>query len=407
MGSDRCTPWGAREPAALTGTPDSIDGAPVDASADVGNQVLLNDFRRQWADVGEDLRTAMRRVGESGWYILGQEVQAFEHELATFAGRRHAIGCGNGMDAIEISLRALDLKPGDRVLTTPLSAFATTLAIVRAHGIPVFVDVDAYGLMDLERARLALQEDKRIRFLVPVHLYGHALDLTRLASLKREFSVEVIEDCCQAIGADWRQQPVGSVGAASAVSFYPTKNLGAMGDAGAVLTDDRKVDASSRSLRNYGQSARYDHEIVGLNSRLDELHAAMLRTALLPRLAAWTARRRTIAAAYLSTLANAQVTVPGAPPGSNSVWHLFPVLVRKDQRELFRAHLQAAHVASAIHYPHLISRQPALRSTPFEIVDSLSLSLEYCEKEVSLPIHPYMSDVEVRRVISAVNSWRP
>jgi dTDP-4-amino-4,6-dideoxygalactose transaminase len=407
MGSDRCTPCEATELAALTGTPDCIDEGLVDPSAEVGSQVLLNDFRRQWADVGEDLRLAMRRVGESGWYILGQEVQAFERELATFAGRKYVIGCGNGMDAIEICLRALDLQPGDRVLTTPLSAFATTLAIVRARGIPVFVDIDAYGLMDLERARLALQADKRIRFLVPVHLYGHALDLARLASLQREFSVDVIEDCCQAIGADWRQEPVGSVGAASAVSFYPTKNLGAMGDAGAVLTDDSKLDASSRSLRNYGQSSQYHHETLGLNSRLDELHAAMLRTALLPRLTAWTARRRAIAAAYLSNVANTHVTVPGAPPGSNSVWHLFPILVGKDQREPFRAHLQAARVASAIHYPQLISRQPALRSTPFEVFGSLSLSLEYCERVVSLPIHPYLSNVEVRRVISAVNSWRP
>jgi dTDP-4-amino-4,6-dideoxygalactose transaminase len=370
-------------------------------------QVLLNDFRRQWAHVGQDAVAAMNRVGESGWYILGKEVADFEQELAAYLGRRHAIGCGNGLDAIEIGLRALGIQQGDRVLTTPLSAFATTLAIVRAGGVPVFVDVDEFGLLDLDLVRAVLETDKNVRFVVPVHLFGHSLNLTKLASIGQDFGVQIVEDCCQAVGAKWCDLPVGSVGATSALSFYPTKNLGALGDGGAVLTDDPKLEVLSRSLRDYGQSSRYCHDVLGLNSRLDELHAAMLRTAFLCRLDAWTDRRRAIAQAYLAGIKHADVRVPGSPPGSNSVWHLFPVLVRRDRRQHFREHLGNVQVSTAIHYPQLISHQAALRVGAFELGDPLTRSTEYVDMEVSLPIHPYMTDAEVERVISATNSWRP
>lgn len=375
-------------------------------TTDVQEQVLLNDFRRQWADVGGAVLAATQRVGESGWYILGKEVQGFEQSLASFTQRAHAVGCGNGMDALEIALRALGLKPGDRVLTTALSAFATTLAIVRAGGVPVFVDVDRFGLLHLDRVRTALQKNRGIRFLLPVHLYGHAIDLGQLAGIKNEFAIEIVEDCCQAVGAGWGEASVGSVGAASALSFYPTKNLGAMGDGGAVLTDDPRLEASSRALRDYGQASRYHHDTLGLNSRLDELHAAILRTAFLPRLVGWTARRAEIARAYIAGIAHPKVVVPGAPPGSCSVWHLFPVLVEPQLREDFRAHLDRARVSSAIHYPISIPRQAALQAVPFEALDALEETSHYCDSEVSLPIHPYMTDAEVGRVISAVNSWR-
>lgn len=370
------------------------------------DRVLLNDFRRQWVDVGADAVAATQRTGESGWYVLGKEVEAFEGDLAQYVGRRHVVACANGLDAIEIGLRVCGLKPGDRVLTTPLSAFATTLAIVRAGGIPVFSDVDEHGLLDLDLARGVLEGDTTIRFLVPVHLFGHSLDLTKLSRLKHELGVEIVEDCCQAVGAKWGELPVGSVGATSALSFYPTKNLGAFGDGGAVLTDDVKLDSVCRALRDYGQSSRYRHEMLGLNSRLDELHAAILTTALLPRLSGWTNRRRSVAQAYLRGITNPLVKVPGAPTGSNSVWHLFPVLVPKEHRDDFRMRLDAARVSTAIHYPELISRQGALDPVPFEVRGSLARTEDYCASEVSLPIHPYMTDAEVDRVIAAVNGWR-
>jgi dTDP-3-amino-3,4,6-trideoxy-alpha-D-glucose transaminase len=367
--------------------------------------VLSNDFGRHWAAVHERVLEAVRRVGESGWYILGREVEAFEAALSEFMGVRLAVGCASGLDAIELGLRALGLRAGDAVLTTPLSAFATTLAIVRCGGRPIFVDVDASGLIDLARCREVLRSDRTIRFLVPVHLYGHSLDLTALEGLAKEFEVTVVEDCAQAIGAKWQGVPVGSVGAACATSFYPTKNLGAFGDGGAVLTADDDVARTCRSLRDYGQSARYEHELLGLNSRLDELHAAILRTALLPNLASYTERRRSVAQAYRDGIDNPKVRLVPAPAGSASVWHLFPVLVPAAQRESFCRHLGKERVSSAIHYPRLIVDQPALADVRFECKGEVERAREFAGCEVSLPIHPHLTNRELERVIAAVNRW--
>ena len=253
--------------------------------------ILLNDFQRQWADTRADVLDATERVGASGWYILGKNVESFERALAASFDRAFAVGCASGLDAIEIALRALGLRPGDKVLTTPLSAFATTLAILRAGGVPVFVDVDDHGLIDLARCeeRLATGD---IRAFVPVHLYGQPLPLPRLAELQARFAVALVEDCAQSALARFRGRSAGTVGAIAATSFYPTKNLGALGDGGALLTDDPALRDRCASLRNYGQTARYQHDELGLNSRLDELQAAILAQAFLPRLPAWTERRR-------------------------------------------------------------------------------------------------------------------
>ena len=232
--------------------------------------ILQNDFKRQWEFVEASVLDAIRRVGASGSYILGKEVEAFEKELATFWGISHAVGTGNGLDALEIGLRCLGLRPGEKVLTTPLSAFATTLAIVRGGGVPVFVDVDATGGLDLAQCREVLSRDRSIRFLLPVHLYGRALNMEQLKSLQRDFSLRLLEDCAQAIGAATGGIRAGTVGQAAATSFYPTKNLGALGDAGAILTNDPSIATAAMEMRNYGQSAHYLHSRLGLNSRLDD-----------------------------------------------------------------------------------------------------------------------------------------
>lgn len=370
--------------------------------------VLMNDFAAQWEDTNERVLSAVREVGESGWYILGSRVGELEQALADKLGRRHVIGCASGLDAIEIGLRALGLSPGQKVLTTPTSAFATTLAIVRAGGVPVFVDVDESGLLDLEWAEEALSADRDIRYVVPVHLFGHALDLARLEELAKRHELGVLEDCCQAIGAASGGRPVGSVGQVSALSFYPTKNLGTLGDGGALMTDAPHTAELARRLRDYGQSARFVHERIGLNSRLDELHACILARAFLPKLDAWTARRRTIAARYRRELADHPgVRVLPVPPHSESVWHLFPVTVAPGARAAFRAHLDARKVQSNVHYPHAIPSQKALAEVPFEVASSLTRAEALAASEVSLPIHPYMSEADVSRVVEAVLSFSP
>ncbi len=369
--------------------------------------ILLNNFKKQWEDIGPDVEAAVRRVGESGWYVLGSEVSGFEQALAGAWGLSHAVGVANGLDAIEIGLRALGLQPGEKVLTTPLSAFATTLAILRAGGVPVFVDTDAHGLLDLNQAEEVLASGK-IRFMVPVHLYGHSMSLDRLDALKAKYGLRIVEDCAQAIGARWNGCPVGTVGQVAATSFYPTKNLGAMGDGGALLTDDAGLYEKARCLRDYGQTEKYVHGELGLNSRLDELQAALLRSAMLPRLPEWTARRREIAARYRAEIANEAIDLPEAPTGSESVWHLFPILAR-DERDGLMAHLKAQDVLSAVHYPRLIPDQPALRSggeTP-RVLGSLENARRFADFELSLPIHPYLTGEEIDRVIAACNSWKP
>lgn len=369
-------------------------------------RILLNDFQAQWGSVRERVLNAVERVGRSGWFILGSEVAAFEEELARAWGVPFCIGCASGLDAIEISLRCLGLRPGERVLTTPLSAFATTLAVLRAGGVPVFVDVDDSGLLDLDRAEEAFHAHPEIRVFLPVHLYGHAMDLARIGELQRRFDLRVVEDCAQAIGARSHGVPVGTVGRVAATSFYPTKNLGCMGDGGAVLTTAPETARLAKSLRDYGQTERFVHTYVGLNSRLDEIQAAILRDAFLPVLADHTTRRTGIAARYAEEIDNPALARCPRPEGSASVWHLFPVLVRGDRQSL-REHLEKKGIASGVHYPTPISSQEALRSCPeAAVLGPLRKAVEFARQEVSLPIHPFMSDADVARVIAACNSWR-
>ena len=362
--------------------------------------ILQNDFKRQWAEIGPVATGAVERVGASGRYVLGPEVERFEQTLATMWDLDQAVGVANGMDAIEIGLRCLDLKAGQKVLTTPFSAFATTLAILRAGGVPVFVDVDDSGNIDLEQCREILSRERSIRFFVPVHLYGNPLDLERLAGLKKDFDLMIVEDCAQAIGAKHGGRNVGTVGQAAATSFYPTKNLGALGDGGALLTNDSRTASRARALRNYGQSEHYVHDELGLNSRLDELHAAVLSDALLPNLERWTEARRQIAARYLRELPPIRTIKPA--PTAEPVWHLFPIFVEPAERDNVRERLRERGIANGVHYPRLIPEQPAMKlSVSYEVAIEPSNARRLAASEISLPIHPFLEESEVEVVVTA------
>jgi len=367
--------------------------------------ILMNDFRRQWEDTREAVLGAVAAVGESGWYITGAELKAFEQMLASRWTLAHCAGTASGLDAIEMSLRALGCRPGDRVLTTPLSAFATTLAIVKIGAVPVFADTDRFGLIDLEECERVLSRRPEIRYLVPVHLYGNALDLEHLAELQRRFGLTIVEDCAQSILASYKGCMTGTVGRAAATSFYPTKNLGAMGDAGAVLTPDEKVRLAVCSLRDYGQSSKYRHDVIGYNSRMDELHASILRRAYLPRLESWTEWRRRIACRYLAGISHPGIRMIGEPEGSRSCFHLFPVIVRAGSKPSFMDHLKQHGIASGEHYPVLIPDQKAMAAVPYETTGELPRAREIAAGEVSLPIHPYMTEEEAGCVIEACNGW--
>ena len=366
----------------------------------------MNDFQRQWSDTRDEAIAAFTAVGESGWYILGREVREFEAALAAYWGLGHAVGVASGLDAIEIALRVLGCGRGDRVLTTPVSAFATAMAILRVGATPVFVDCDAFGLVDLDLARAALGEDRSIRFFVPVHLYGNALDAEKMAAIGREFDCRIVEDCAQSIGASHRGRPTGSAGGMAATSFYPTKNLGALGDGGAILCSEAAYAADARIWRDYGQGAKYRHDLIGYNSRLDELQAAVLHRVYLGRLDRWTAKRRRIAKLYEAGIRNPAITLVGSPPDSCSCHHLFPVLVNPTRKLAFMQWLQTHDVACAEHYPVAIPDQPAMTGVDFQVLGELDRAKCLCRSEVSLPIHPYLEDDEVARVTEICNAWR-
>jgi dTDP-4-amino-4,6-dideoxygalactose transaminase len=343
-----------------------------------------------------DVRAAIARVVERGWFVLGPELEAFEREFADACQAPHAVGVGTGTDALALALRALGVGPGDEVITSPLSAAYSALAIMMTGARPVFADIDPDRLtLDPRTAEAAVTP--RTKAIVPVHLYGQPAEMPALMQVAARHRLLVVEDCCQAHLAACEGRPVGSFGAAAAYSFYPTKNLGALGDGGALTTADASVAAHVRRLRNGGQTDRYHHGEFGVNSRLDEMQAAILRARLawLPR---WTAERRALAAEYRRRLADAPVTVPPErDPGH--VYHLFPILSR--DRTALQAHLKARGIETLVHYPVPIPRQPALAS---ERPDACPIADRICNDVLSIPLHPGMTRQAVEAVAAALHA---
>jgi dTDP-4-amino-4,6-dideoxygalactose transaminase len=356
----------------------------------------MNDFVRQVATMRRELDEAFARVAASGWFILGKEVEAFEREMVQFVGAAHAIGVANGMDAIELSLRGLGIGPGDEVITTTNSAFATALAIVRAGATPVFADIDPETYA-IDPGQVEALITPRTRALLPVHIYGQAADLDALGAIAERKGLALVGDAAQAHGATYRGRDVGTYGAATCYSFYPTKNLGAFGDGGMVVTNDAALAERLRRLRNYGQTNRYEHAELGLNSRLDELHAALLRVKL-RHLPAQNTLRRSIAARYRAALAGLPLQLPVEKPYGESVWHLF--VVRTAQRDALAAYLRQRGVTTHVHYPIIMPKQPALA-----LEGSWPVAERCAQEYLSLPIFPELTEGEVDTVCSAVRDF--
>ena len=346
-----------------------------------------------------DIRAAITRVLDRGWFVLGPEVEAFEREFAAACGAGRAVGVGTGTDALALALRALGIGRGDEVITSPLTAAYTGLAVMMAGARPVFADIDPQRLT-LSPAAVAAAITPRTAAVIPVHLYGQAADMPALTVLAERHGLAIVEDCCQAHLATSADRPVGTFGAAAAFSFYPTKNLGAIGDGGAVVTTDAALADRIARLRNGGQTDRYRHVEPGVNSRLDELQAAVLR-ARLPHLARWTDARRAVARRYRDALrGSAAVMLDELDPGH--VYHL--IVIRSPHRDGLQAHLDAHRIQTLIHYPIPLPRQAAFESvapTACPVAD------ETCRRILSLPIHPGLGDDEIRLVADAVRSFSP
>ena len=364
--------------------------------------ILMNGFLREPEDLRDRELQAVARVLRSGWYILGTEVEAFETEWARATGTAHAVGVGNGMDAIEIGLRALGIGPSDEVITTPMTAFATVLAVLRAGAQPVLADIDpSTALLSMAGVRRCLTP--RTRAVLLVHLYGYATELQLWRRFCDESGVLLVEDCAQAHLASSDGVRAGAAGAVGAFSFYPTKNLGAAGDGGALTTGDDAVAAKARQLRNYGQSVRYHHPELGMNSRLDELQAAILRVRL-GVLEAFTERKKAIAGAYRQGIDNPRVRLLAAPAQPQShVYHLFVVLC--EERDRLAAHLKARGIETLIHYPLPVHQQPPCRDLPRD-PHGLRFAEKHGDTCLSIPCHPQLTDAEVGIVIQALNGFR-
>jgi len=345
-------------------------------------------------DDAREVRSAIDRVIERGWFVLGPEVEAFESEFASASHAPHAVGVGSGTDAISLTLRALGIGPGDEVITTPLSAVFTALAIAMVGARAVFADIDPTRLT-VDPEQIAPLIGPKTRAIVPVHLYGQPADMSGIERIAARHGLAIVEDCCQAHLATAEGRPVGTIGVAGAFSFYPTKNLGALGDGGAIVTRDAALADRIRRLRNGGQRGRYDHDEFGVNSRLDEIQAAVLR-ARLPHLRTWTSRRRELAARYRAGLGSTSIAVP-PECDSGHVYHLF--VVRVPDRDKFQRHLAADGIETLVHYPMPIPRQLAFAKTaPAEC----PIAARACAEVLSLPLHPGLSDGDIDSVISAV-----
>ena len=359
--------------------------------------VPFSDFRAHLAPLRGELDTAIARVLESGWFILGPENEAFERELAAALHARQAVAVANGTEAIQLGLEAIGVGAGDDVVTSAMSAAFTALAIERAGARPVFADVDA-ATLNVTAGTLARALTPRTRALVPVHLYGHPADMDAVVDLARRRGLLVLEDAAQAHGAQWKGRTVGAIADIGALSFYPTKNLGAFGDGGALLVADAAVAARLRQLRNGGQSDRYHHELPGMNSRLDELQAAILRVKL-RHLPVWTERRRAIAALYDRELRGLPLGLPVEAAGARAVYHLY--VVRHPERDRLMAGLEERGVATLIHYPIPLHLQAAFARHGGKPGD-LPIVEKAAREIFSLPLYPEMSDEQVNAVARAL-----
>jgi dTDP-4-amino-4,6-dideoxygalactose transaminase len=351
-----------------------------------------------YQELRPELDAAYQRVMNSGWYLLGPELEAFEAEFAAFCQAKHCIGVGNGLDALHLIVRAYGIGPGDEVIVPAHTFIATWLAVSYAGATPVPVDVEPhYFNMDVAKVEAAITP--RTRAIMPVHLYGHPADMDPLRRVAAKHGLKVIEDAAQAHGTQYRGGSTGCLGDAAGFSFYPGKNLGAFADAGAIVTNDGELAAKARKLRNYGSAVKYHHDEQGINSRIDELTAAILRVKL-SHLPQWNQRRTQIAARYATGLHGVPgLSLPQTAPDCVHAWHLF--VVRHPQRDRLKAWLAEAGVGVLIHYPipaHLSTAYQSLgyRSGAFPVTEEIAQTI------ISLPIGPHLAPAQVEHVIQSL-----
>jgi dTDP-4-amino-4,6-dideoxygalactose transaminase len=362
-------------------------------------KVPFNDVKAAHVAIASALDGAIQRVMRSGRFILGQEVAAFEAEFSAYCGVSYCIGVASGTEALQLALIACGIGPGDEVITVAHTAMPTAMAIAATGATPVFVDIDPYTYT-LRPDRLAEALTPTTRAIVPVHLYGHCADVAAILEFATQHELYVIEDAAQAHGSLYNGRKAGSMGHMGCFSFYPSKNLGACGDAGAVVTADADLAERLRRLRNYGESRKFRNESMGYNSRLDELQAAILRVKL-PHLEEWNESRRNLARCYVASLEE-RFSPPKAKPGNVHTYHLF--VIQSEERDKLQEHLRANDIETLVHYPVPCHLQPAMQAIKHRCCD-LSVTERLAHRILSLPMFPTLSTEEVELVARCVNSF--
>lgn len=360
--------------------------------------VKFNDFIAETNFRGEKFNKAIDLVVKSGRYILGKEVENFEKQFADYLSVKYCIGVANGLEAIQISLMALGIGEKDEVITTPLSAVATTLAILAVKAKPVFVDTREDGLINPDL--LIKKIGKNTKAILPVHLYGQPVDLERIEWICRKYHLCLVEDACQAHGSTYNNRKLGTFGKLGCFSFYPTKNLGALGDGGAIVTNNTRLAAFCREIRDYGQSKKYLHRVYGLNSRLDEIQAAILSVKL-PYLDRDNRKRKKFAERYIKKLSPLKLDIVTKNENGGSNFHLFVIRTKK-RREL-ASFLSQKQIPTLIHFPRIIPEQPFLASK-FKN-QNLTVARTLADQVLSLPCHPYMKNEEVDFVCQKISDF--
>ena len=363
-------------------------------------KIMQSRMDRGFFRYQSEYEEAALRVLRSGWYILGREVEFFEREFASFLGVSHCVGVGNGLDALWIGMRLLGIGPGDEVIVQGNAYIASVMGITINGAKPVFVEPDAYDQLDPEGIEEKLSE--RTKAVLVVHLYGHSARMDRIRAICEQHRLLLIEDCAQSHGAKFNGRQTGTFGNLACFSFYPSKNLGAFGDGGAIVTEDADLAKQARIFRNYGSEKRYHNQVVGANSRLDELQAALLRVKL-SHLEELNAERRALAAYYLEGISNPALRLPKAAEGTEPVWHQF--VIHANNRDRLMAYLEEQGISTLIHYPippHLSEAYRDLEIKP----GKLPVTERYAGEVLSLPLYNGMSREEQDRVIRALNAWR-
>lgn len=360
--------------------------------------ISFSGVLEQYHSIQAEIDAAVSRVLKSGWYILGKEVENFEKEFASYCGVRYAVGCASGTEAIALALMALGIKEGDEVITVSNTAVPTASAISMVGANPVFVDVNECFLIDTRKIEKTLTG--RTKVLLPVHLYGQMADMDQIIDIAKQCNLRVVEDACQSHGAEYRGRKAGSIGDASCFSFYPTKNLGCYGDGGAVTTNSKMIYEKLLMLRNYGQEKRYFHIIKGINSRLDEIQAAILRVKL-KYLDRWNEERRKVAQLYDELLKDVCIS-PIENNGCRHVYHLY--VVRTRHRESLQSSLKENEIDTLVHYPVPIHLQEAYKNLQYREGD-FPVTEKLSKEIVSLPIHPNLSEGNIRYISQKIHEY--